>query len=212
MSDNSFYNIINSQFKEDEDLTSLINTTISKLMLDLRVNIVIANSNACVSGDYIFGKGCKIVTYNNIANALFSYGSLSVGKLAFYTGVNIKNMHRYLNTLENDGYIKRKYSPDNKKVTVIFPTKKLINLYDKYAHESRAFTHNLYNSRLSPDEQKHFLEVATDLLNILQKLAPNPEQEEKTLSSMTGSDEFNPADDYNYFYLDDDKNEPDKNL
>jgi|GEM_PF-6470686 len=29
---------------------------------------------------------------------------------------------------------------------------------------------------------------------------------------MTGSDEFNPADDYNYFYLDDDKNEPDKNL
>lgn len=29
MSDNSFYNIINSQFKEDEDLTSLINTTIS---------------------------------------------------------------------------------------------------------------------------------------------------------------------------------------
>lgn len=59
MSDNSFYNIINSQFKEDEDLTSLINTTISKLMLDLRVNIVIANSNACVSGDYIFGKAAK---------------------------------------------------------------------------------------------------------------------------------------------------------
>lgn len=191
----------------EDDIVSRINIAISKLMLDLRVNVVIANSDACKSGDYLFGSGCKIAAYNNIVNALFSYGDLSVGNLAYYAGINIKNIHRYLNTLEDDGYIKRRYSPSDKKVTIISPTKKLVKLYQKYSVESRNFTEKLYNSRLSAEEQNKMYGLICELSSYIDRLAPESKgssyNSEENSSAKSDSSNFDPSEDFNYLYADD---------
>ncbi|MDD4290858.1 MAG: MarR family winged helix-turn-helix transcriptional regulator [Clostridia bacterium] len=156
------------------NMTSQINIALSKMILPMRANVLNANAQHA-KGDYIFGNTSP--TYQNIASALFAHGKLSVGELAGYTGINIRNMHRYLNVLEKDKYIKRTLSSNDKKVHIITATKKMANLYDAYAYKSYCFTDNLYNSHLTPEEQNSML-VALNLLGeLFAKLAPTSDDE-----------------------------------
>ena len=96
-------------------------------------------------------KGC----HHSYVLAICNNAGLSQDELARHIAVNKSNVARNLAYLEELGYVKREVSQKDRRITNVFPTEKMLEIYPKVKEITLKWNNYLARD-LSPDEFKQF--------------------------------------------------------
>ena len=121
----------------------------------------------------------------NILGLLYEK-DLTVSELAYYTNINIKNLHRYINVLEKDGYIKRKQSSKDKKVFILSASAKTKKMITEYQTTIFSLMANLVSGKWTEEELNKGTQSIEYICGLLDKLkVENPPFIFKTTTRLT---------------------------
>ena len=87
--------------------------------------------------------------------AIYHNPGISQEQLARHICINKSNVTRALATLEEQGYVERRHSQNDKRVTLVYPTKKMLDIYPKVMDVATEWN-NYLSADLTEEERELF--------------------------------------------------------
>ncbi len=152
-----------------ESQTVEINKAIDKVILPLQANIFLEIAKNEDKDNPLTHLKPAL---RNIITAICIHPNCSMGDLAKYTGINFKNLHYYVNTLEKANLVKRNFCPTDRKVIQITYTDKLNYYLTLDGLKSYEVTKAIYEKYLTEEERQEMLTHLKAIGILLEKLSP----------------------------------------
>jgi len=120
----------------------------------MRMVNIISRCHAMYRSDRLKGSGVNPGFYGYVLPVLFNPG-MSQEQLARHVCLDKCNVTRHLSMLEEGGYVERRSSDTDKRVTLVYPTDKLEELVPTVRESKRDWTECVLEG-LSPEELEQF--------------------------------------------------------
>ena len=138
---------------------------------------VISRCAAAYRADRLEGSGISSAHYFYIL-AICKNPGISQDKLAKKLYINKSSVARALQTLENDGFIERKQSENDRRMTLVFPTQKADDLLPRVCEVSREW-HRFLAEALDDSEREIFMTLLEKVANRATSYVNEKSEDEK---------------------------------
>ena len=124
---------------------------------------VISRCASAYRADGLEGSGISAAHYFYII-AICKNSGISQDKLAKKLYINKSSVARALQTLENDGFIERKQSENDRRITLVYPTRKAEDILPRILEVSHDWHEYLFGA-LEDDEREIFMTLLEKVTN-----------------------------------------------
>lgn len=144
--------------------------------LSRNINII-SRCAAAYRAEMLEGSGISAAHYFYII-AVCKNPGISQDKLAKKLYINKSSVARAFQTLENDGFVERKQSESDRRITLVYPTKKADELLPRILEVSRGWHEFLFEA-LEDDEREIFMTLLEKVVDRARSYIDKNTEDEK---------------------------------
>jgi DNA-binding MarR family transcriptional regulator len=138
---------------------------------------VISRCAAAYRAEGLEGSGISSAHYFYIV-AICKHSGISQDKLARKLYINKSSVARALQTLENDGFITRKQSEQDRRITLVYPTQKAEEILPKIREVSNRWHEFLFDA-IEEDERELFMTLLEKIVKRATSYVDQKTEDEK---------------------------------
>ena len=138
---------------------------------------VISRCAAAYRAEMLEGSGISAAHYFYIIASCKNPG-ISQDKLAKKLYINKSSVARAIQTLENDGFVERKQSETDRRITLVYPTQKANELFPKILEVSHGWHEFLFDA-IEEDERELFMTLLEKIVKRATSYVDQKTEDEK---------------------------------